>query len=318
MTIFIYEYLTSGALSEEVFSESLMHEGELMLESLCQDLLAYGHKIAMMRDDRLPAFALSTDHITTYPVQSKTEFQKTWQQCQQQYDVFLLIAPETDLILFNLVQQLEQQAKTVLNCSSEAILLCTNKYLSYQHFIENQIKTPETFVADKWLPLTHSEQQQWVIKPIDGAGSEDTYLCHSADARQLLSASTKHQFIVQPYISGQNLSLSLFITHDNLYLLSVNTQHVEQHHQRLHIDTFEAQRFDLLSVEHAERVANQVSRSIEGLWGFVGIDLIKTDETVYIIEVNPRLTTTYAESNMRNKTNPAGFLNTQLEALLKK
>ncbi|WP_417535829.1 ATP-grasp domain-containing protein [Methylophaga sp.] len=315
MTIFIYEHFTSGALSETVFSAGLMHEGELMLASICQDLQAYNHHIAIMRDERLPALPFSTERITTYPIQTKKQFNQTWLQCQQRYDLFLIIAPETDLILFDLIQSLEQQSKTILNCRTEAILLCADKYRTYQQFKAYQIKTPVTFTADEWLCKDHHDHHQWVLKPIDGAGCEDTYVYNSIDARHQLLTLNKDRFIVQPYIYGDSLSLSLFMTGEKSHLLSVNIQHVKKHQQQLHLDAFEAQRFDMLSIEKAQEIAEQIRMAIPGLWGFVGVDLIKTDNVIYVVEVNPRLTTTYAEPAMRSQTNPARLLNTHIQAL---
>lgn len=315
MTIFIYEHLTSGALSETVFSASLMHEGELMLTSLCQDLLAYGHSLAIMRDARLPALRFSTEHITTHTIQTQKQFHQTWLQCQQDYDLFLIIAPETDLILFELIQSLEQQSKTILNCQNEAIRVCTDKYQTYQKLKHHKINTPDTFTADEWLSKQHDEHEQWVLKPIDGAGCEDTYVHNSIDTRHQLSTMNKEQIVVQPYISGESLSLSLFIANEKPHLLSVNIQHIKKHQQQLHLDAFEAQRFDMLSAEEALEISEQIYLAIPGLWGFVGIDLIKTDKTIYVLEINPRLTTTYSEPAMRSKANPANLLNTHIQAL---
>lgn len=318
MTIFIYEHLTSGALSEEVFSAGLMHEGELMLESICRDLLVYGHNIAIMRDKRLPALTFPTDYLTIYPIENQVQYTETWQQCQRQYNFFLIIAPETDLILFNYVSSLEQQHKHVFNCSTDAILLCSDKYLSYQHLKKHHITTPETFTAAEWLAQEHPVHEQWIIKPIDGAGCENTYCSDSVSTRQRLATLPKDKFIIQNYISGENLSLSLFISDGKPQLLSVNIQHIKQHQQRLHLSHCEAKRFDMLSPELALSIANQVIHCIEGLKGFVGIDIVKTPHAIYVIEVNPRLTSTYAEPAMREKTNPAAALNEQIQALLEK
>ena len=40
-------------------------------------------------------------------------------------------------------------------------------------------------------------------------------------------------------------------------------------------------------------MAQSVCRAIPGLWGYVGVDLIMTEEGPVVLEVNPRLTTSY-------------------------
>jgi predicted ATP-grasp superfamily ATP-dependent carboligase len=41
------------------------------------------------------------------------------------------------------------------------------------------------------------------------------------------------------------------------------------------------------------RLARGVAEAIPGLWGYVGVDLVVTDRGPRILEVNPRLTTSY-------------------------
>ena len=41
-------------------------------------------------------------------------------------------------------------------------------------------------------------------------------------------------------------------------------------------------------------LASAVARALPGLWGYCGVDFIETDSGPQVLEVNPRLTTSYA------------------------
>ena len=42
-----------------------------------------------------------------------------------------------------------------------------------------------------------------------------------------------------------------------------------------------------------ERVASAIANAIPDLWGYVGVDFVDTDEGPVVLEINPRLTTSY-------------------------
>ena len=42
-----------------------------------------------------------------------------------------------------------------------------------------------------------------------------------------------------------------------------------------------------------ERIANGVAKALPGLFGYAGIDVIVTEQGPVVLEVNPRLTTSY-------------------------
>ena len=52
--------------------------------------------------------------------------------------------------------------------------------------------------------------------------------------------------------------------------------------------------FDLVaSNARAERIATGVAKALPGLFGYAGIDVIVTEHGPVVLEVNPRLTTSY-------------------------
>ncbi len=312
MTLFIYEHLTSGAMIGEAISASLLREGDAMLKALCHDLLALDCHLTLMRDSRLPQLDDPTGRISVLVVDTPESYRQYWQQSLEHYERFLLIAPETDGLLEQLVNQVDEQHKQHLGCQASTIALCTDKLKCSQWLIENTILTPETQTAPDWLASIHSgKQADWIIKPRDGAGCEQTYkLPTQAAISYLNSLSTLdlEKRIVQPFIEGTALSLSLFVTGQDIHLLSVNRQHINESEHQLHLAYCEASREDLVIPELVSHLTRQIHATIPGLWGFVGIDLVQTADALWLIEINPRLTVSYAESALRQDANPAQYL----------
>lgn len=314
MTIFIYEHLTSGALADESFSSGLMREGDAMLQAISADLIALGHDICLLRDARLPAPAIASARLSLIQVDSLTDYQKCWQRSLARYDLFLIIAPETGGILLKLVSQLEQLGKTHLGCSADSIAQCTDKYITGQQLKAAGLLTPNTLTADAWLS-EHDESGNCLIKPRDGAGCEQTFRLSAEQAQVYLSeldATRRETLIVQPFIEGDAISLSLFISDRDISVLSVNRQVISDNNGQLRLDSCHAGQSGCLAAELASDLARQIHDTMPGLWGFVGIDLIKAGEELWVIDINPRLTSSYAEPELRNQCNPALALHQSL------
>lgn len=309
MSIFIYEHLTSGALAGEAFSPGLMQEGDAMLKAISSDLTALGSSVCLMRDSRLPSITDPSGLITVLPVSSQSEYQQVWQHSLLTHQNFMVIAPETGGVLNQLVLTLEKNKKQHYGSGSEAIATCADKLKCCQWLQQQAIATPDTYLAQDWLAEAdqHAEQE-WIIKPIDGAGCEMTFRVDNAQARDylsLLSNELMAQTIVQPFIPGVALSLSAFIDDTQIHLLSVNRQHILETDHQLSLQHCEPGHEDLVSQREASQLLRQIRATMPALWGFIGIDLVKSADQLWVIEINPRLTSSYAEPAFRKHANPA-------------
>jgi predicted ATP-grasp superfamily ATP-dependent carboligase len=316
MTVFIYEHLTSGALINEPFSSALMHEGDAMLTALSQDLLALGLSVAVMRDARLAELA-PQPRLSVHTISSPGDYQKAWQDSLQTYPQCILIAPETNGVLYKLAAELEQRAIQHLGSSPDAIRLCSDKLLTFQRLSEQGILTPDTVMANEWPTTDLSEDHEWVIKPRDGAGCEQTYKLKSQDLKQYvvnLPPEQRTQHLIQPYIPGETLSLNLFLNTSGTEVLSVNRQVIEETAKQLHLHHCLPGCEELIAKEVVEALVLKVRATLPGLWGFVGIDLILTDQQLWVIDINPRLTSSYAEPYFRKYQNPALALHQSIHA----
>ena len=103
--------------------------------------------------------------------------------------------------------------------------------------------------------------------------------------------------IVQPWLDGEAMSLSLLVNrHNDVEIVSVNRQHIDVAEQgALSLAGItRGVTVDASTRTRLQQLAAGIVASIEGLRGFVGVDFILDRRgTPVVLEVNPRLTTAY-------------------------
>lgn len=201
-----------------------------------------------------------------------------------------IIAPECDAILQNLTELLCEFNVRSLGCELAAVALTSHKWHTYQKLKALQLPNVSTQLlsdAPGFSPGT------WVIKPIDGVGSTQTWRINRADEYDAVLAQLPDpsNFILQPFISGQVASLSCIFAAGQARILSVNTQNIA--FDGLKIQWLGAQVAALSKTAEYQSWVDSLAQSIPGLFGYVGIDFIQSAAGNYILEINPRLTTAY-------------------------
>jgi predicted ATP-grasp superfamily ATP-dependent carboligase len=321
MKLFIYEHITSGALINQSLLPSLAHEGDEMLCAVVNDCIALSeHTIHLMRDERLPLpqTIANNDTVVCEIISSADDYKIQWQHALENHDAVLVIAPETDNVLEILQKDVSNYQIHNLGCTSEAIATTGNKFKCYTSLTKAGITTPESYLAHSWqsqMPVIHG----YIAKPLDGAGCLDTF--HFDSARELqhyLDQCPKtllDNTIIQPYILGDNISLSVLMTAEEVYILAINSQNIEQQYPMLtlkscHVNGYDNCAFTWLD---ASRLAERIKHAIPGLRGFIGIDIIVSESGASVIDINPRLTSSYIGLAKSLSTNPMALLLSQSE-----
>ncbi|MDH3638315.1 MAG: ATP-grasp domain-containing protein, partial [Gammaproteobacteria bacterium] len=170
-------------------------------------------------------------------------------------------------------------------------------------------------LADHGLPAvaTHRMHDRhefasgpWVLKPDDGVGCEGARLCADSDELRdtWVGMGRPAGYIAQPYVYGEPASLSLLCQGGEIDLLCINRQRMNIRDNRFSLNTCEV---NALS-DHRALVVGLVEclgAALPGLWGYAGVDLILHESAVTLLEVNPRLTTSYAGLKTALGVNPA-------------
>ena len=317
MKLFIYEHITSGALSGNSLPVSLANEGHVMLMAVLHDC-AYlsGIFINTMRDQRLKAIAFIEHHPqhNCHFISTQTQYAQSWQHCLNTADAVLIIAPETDSLLVELQQQALAANKLIIGCQPNAIKLATDKNKCNKHLIKHGIAAVETTLAKHWLTAAFTSPSGYILKPTDGAGCINTfYFNNSNELQKHLSSqevATLDRLIVQPYVEGISASLSLLASNDDIEVLAINRQYINRFQQQLKLTACTINDLSAipLSIEEACELAQQIHKAIPGLWGHIGIDLIVTDSSTFVIDINPRLTSSYIALSSSLNINPMSRL----------
>jgi len=297
--LFVSEYTTSGAWTGELIDESLVCEGNAMLTAILADFARVPDcRVVTTRDARLEPLAIHGVEVLV--ATNALEEQQIFYQLAADCDATFVIAPEFEHILADRRELVDHADGRFLGSSLEAIELCSDKlrlaeFLAREGYptIETESLEPERFDSELPFPI--------VVKPRDGAGSLNTRLVSNrtqfnALLQTFATSSHSRPLIWQPFVAGMPLSVAVMVSQQHGRLEVFPTAK-----QRLSTDG----RFHYLGgrIPYSEspsqpirQLVCNVCNSIPGLGGYVGIDLIvpiANDHEPLIVEINPRLTTSY-------------------------
>lgn len=292
MKILIFEYVNGGGFADTDLPDSLAHEGALMLKAVLNDfIVCCNHELVVLLDERCLDLDLP-ENITKIAVGAYDNVLTVFTDAIEACDAVLPIAPETEEILWTLCLAVEKSGKHLLSSSSSAVAKTADKMKTFNILSHHHIPTVPSHLLDK-NPHFYAEEGT-VIKERDGAGCENCFICSNEDdfERVLLSLHNPHNYIIQPFISGLSLSISALFKHGSGLVLCVNHQLISIHeNQRLKLDGCEVN-YAIDKMEF-QVIIDQIAHVFPGLWGYVGIDMIKRDKQLLIVEINPRLTSSY-------------------------
>ena len=281
----------------------------MMVHALLRDLAGVGGMmLTASRDPRIPADELAPPGaaIRWAVPATAVEVWPLWRRCVDEADAVWPIAPESGGRLARLVEMVVAHGKIPLCSTIEAIHITSSKRTTAHLLAANGIATVPTHPAVAPFPDSRSG---WVAKPDDGAGAEDTCWFGDPDRMQrwLDQGRRRQTHVVQPYVQGDAASVSALACDGGARVLSCNRQIVtiEDGNFRYHggiVGGLQARHRALAPL------AAGIAKAIPGLWGYIGVDLIESPDGPLMLEVNPRLTTSYVGLAAAIGGNPAGMV----------
>lgn len=271
MKVLIFEYVTGGGFLGEEIPESLALEGQMMRDAL----LANFEKL---------------QNVEAVLFQAKENVFSEFQHALENVQAAWIIAPEFDEILEKLCLQVEQANKILLTSPAKAVAKTANKLTTFEILTAAQIPTVKTEIFN--FEKNYDKTGEWVIKPFDGAGAENTFLLQTEKDWSALPFLEKN-FLIQPYIHGEKRSLSCLFQNGTAQVLCVNLQQFEIENQ-----VFKLKNIDVNFTQddgRYQKLASEIARAFSDLFGYVGIDLIENEADCFVLEINPRLTTSFVQ-----------------------
>ena len=303
MKIFVCEFITGGGLYREPLPAALAHEGAQMRDALLRDLAKLPDMvISTSYDSRLPTPQFVNQAIA---ISEQDDAWAIWNKCIADADAVWVIAPETNGILAKLTALVKGQNKAMLGCGIQAVEIATSKMNTFQVLQAVRINAVPSYTVENWPT---SEPGPWVAKLDDGVGCDGTvYFDNSAQLAAWLMDISDTRYIIQPYRRGVPASLSILCKQGHAWLLSCNQQKI-----MLKNDKFSYHGSILNGmVEYwpdFEKLANQIAAAIPTLEGYIGVDVIVYKTQIEVLEINPRLTTSYVGLKQAICCNPAGLV----------
>jgi predicted ATP-grasp superfamily ATP-dependent carboligase len=319
--IFVFEYLTGGGIDPQLAGtgsladlSALNVEGRVMRDALVADLLELdGVEVSYASSRFEPADSVDANAVR-HVAEAGEPMTRFVARIAREHDYAWIVAPECDGLLLRLYDA--AGASRWLGCSKEAIRLTSSKTATAACLASRGIVTTPALEP---YAATAVAGGKWVVKPDDGAGGLDTYLFDDlghAIAEYDARAEAGRNPVLQQWIDGEPLSLSLVCGERGAELLSINRQRIglpdsaaQGHHERvIEFSGVDIDRIDRRGVQGRtlDALAQRVVAALPGLRGFAGIDLVwHRERGPVVIEVNPRLTVAYAGQSRVQKRNLA-------------
>ncbi|TFH22508.1 ATP-grasp domain-containing protein [Candidatus Bathyarchaeota archaeon] len=305
MKILVYEHASGGGFAGKDISHRLLSEGFAMLRCLVEDFKVAGHEVTVLLDGRLSKLNPPLDADLIVPIFCCNELEKFLISTAKVNDAIYIIAPETGQTLRSFVEIVEKIGKSSLNCESCAIGKAADKTILFD-VLQKFGVSPKTVILsldDDLVKIDGRIKKELgyplVVKPVDGVGCSGLSLVteeiHLAGALSKICAeSMSKRFIALEFIRGEAASVSLLSTGKKAKALSLNKQNVNLAVPDA-VSSYEggAVPFEHWLKQEAFRIAEKVTEAFSDLKGYVGVDFVFTEHKPFVVDLNPRLTTSY-------------------------
>ncbi len=290
--LLIFEYITGGGYVKEALPKSLAKEGLLMLQALVQQLASeHTLQIMVLLDSRIKATKLP-ENINIIFVSKKQNIYQILASLLDKVHFVWPIVPEMQGELKLITQIIEQANTKLLNSSADAISICSDKLQTINCLKKNDIAVVTSLQFDQFKQQFPAP---WVVKLKDGVGCLNNYFIQNQHNLIKLNEkiNNKADFLIQPYINGEALSLSCLFKNGKAWLLCCNKQQVIIHNGQFELKACTVNSNTKNNIIYQDLI-NRIAMAIPGLFAYVGIDIMLAENgEPLVLEINPRLTTSF-------------------------
>ena len=292
--ILVHECVSGGGFGGRPVAPSLAREGTAMRDALVTDLAALGHRIVTTADLRFPLRGMPRGvEVVALPPGNGALLDGLLASAEAAW----LVAPESGGVLEALAARAEAHGVALLGPDAAAIRRASDKGALPARLARRGIAHPETHVVESDRQARRAAAAvgfPLVVKPSRGAGSVGVTLVRGPAALAPALASARRAapgdpLLVQRHVEGVPASVSLVAAGGRAVALAVHAQVLGRGF---------SYRGGLTPLRHplallGARAAERACADVRGLRGYVGVDLVLTGDEAVVIEMNPRLTTSY-------------------------
>ncbi len=286
--VLVHEWVTGGGLAGSPLPASWAAEGRAMRRSIAGDFASLPHvRVVITLDEGQPDEPGPWTVVRVGPGEEPDRFA----MLAARADFTALIAPESGGVLAERARAIEEAGGRSLGSSPAAIEITGDKLRLGAHLAERGIATPACRRVVPMLGLPDEFPYPAVLKPIDGAGSMETYFVPDAGALPD-AARSSGEALLQPFVPGVPMSASFLVGADGRARpIGTGRQRVEVREGRFLYRGGELP----AAGGRLDPSPRRAVESVPGLLGFVGVDFLLDEDSgrVTVLEINPRPTTSY-------------------------
>lgn len=326
----LLEYILGGGLQsqpEKDIPTSFRREGWAMIAAVAQDWrdqtihhqgLSNPFSLIVPLDARAFHWFPETRSDQIFlPLDPQKDYLQQWCSLAKDFDVVIVIAPECEHILEEVVQEIDRVTSRRIGCRNPFLQRSCNK-LQMAEFLQSPHQDsgwnllaplhPLTISAEVFLERSAELQNAsnlWVIKPLDGAGCEGIYRGTFTDIRDWVrQVEAPGRLLVQAWQKGQAGSVAVWVSEDYRHWMPPVQQEIpwcaSESYPHLEKPLYDGGEGPLPEKfwDQVHRFGDLVlDRLGEGAGGWIGIDfvyrVVDGQLAMTAIEINPRWTTSY-------------------------
>jgi tyramine---L-glutamate ligase len=299
--VLLYEFLTGGGLpadAEAAENESLRREGGAMLAALAADFAALeGVTTTVILDSRQDSDGVPWTRCRIVPVHKAGGDCEALTNYCRDADWTVVIAPEFDGLLESRLRIVEAAGGRLLGPSPRLAALAADKQRTADHLAAVGVPAAfgELIDAGSLLNVAKAIGYPVVFKRRDGAGSKDVRLLADRDAAIGFRTEKFEEGRLERFYPGIAASVAVLCGPDGLFPLPACRQRLSDDGRFRYLGG--SCPLEPALAERAPLLAVRAIRSLPDPVGYLGVDLVlganPNGQGDVVIEVNPRLTTSY-------------------------
>lgn len=306
MRVFIYEY-TCACPADARLTHRVRREGAAMLAALLADFA----RIPGVRALTLLGRGAPMPSHSRVEVMEAFAERATFESLAASAEATLVIAPEFDDILASRCDWVIGAGGRLLGPSAEAVRLTADKLALAAHLKCAALPTPACQRAGVDPPPSFPV----VYKPRYGAGSLATFLVRTPSEwtsarRAAVAEDWRGEGLVQTYAPGRPVSVAFLVGPGVVMPLPAASQRLSRDGRFRYLGGTLPLPAPL--ARRATTLARRAIETVPGLHGYVGVDLVLGDaadgSADQVIEINPRITTSYVGLRALARTNLAAAM----------
>ena len=306
MGILVYEYFLGQELNDS-FSTAMLKEARLMIGSVANDLKKYypDANISLLINK---AYKDIFESHTIVERNYKKNIVDEIVSYKRDFEDIIIIAPEEDNILYEIINKLEKQGIKAINCNSEFIKISSNK-LKINNFLKKSSPAKKHMIKTDLNYKKFPKNKKIVAKIIDGIGSENLFIFNDRYELEKNKKFITTNHIFQEFMDGKIVSINIISNGKKNFIISINEQiYKRKSNYEIVLKSINIGKFNYMD-DLFRSFSSIILDNFKGSYGFIGIDAILTDENkIFFLEINPRFTTSYIGLSKSLNFNPLQVL----------